>query len=705
MPTNYEVVSGDTLGAIAERHNATVTRLLRLNPAIENPDRIYSGQVLVVPTPSEVVTSSTEPGEIICKASCEDKIVEIVHETGSNEIIFLTKAEAEELAREEKAICGPIEAFYRDLENLSGGDPDSEDRPEEAEGSLKSEVQERKQALIDDLVAKGAISNDMEPVPGLTEIKRLSGKKHRTYVRSDKMKNHLRRYSIASRDKARSKGWLTSDGINGKKLAEAIESELKVQVKLELGSLDPEGAVMRALNHFYDEAEWSVWGENRKQKVAETGFDASAEAQFMRFAAGASGFAEYNPKNGKVHVQAKAEAQYALAEGKVTVEQSFPASNKSAIRIYYRIGGWDGERRYASLGHFQANLAITASGFAGASAVLAANVHVDSSEGLPKLKGIAARKKGQSANFEGSAFAGVRAGCEVAGELRWKDVLTPEKKWDTLCKIGKKVEVAAGAAAEFEVRLMFSRATGRFYFNCHAGLVLGVGPSGSFLLEIETNNIMKMLHFVYNALLDVDFRYLELFDKDTETFDWYQRLNLLALGKGISALEAAYEFANSSIYDIAEYIEAVFSNRAREQNGAELAENVLNDLKLKEDAVFLHSPPEVKGAVLDNILYDWWVTPNLWDSNDIKIQAVNQILSTFQGWRDFEETVLRMNPEGTARPAEFQKNLDRLFDFVGMEKTDRRLFTHQLKNTVAVSGRPVRLDPFKVCKICGIAYA
>lgn len=703
MPTNYEVVSGDTLGAIAERHNATVTRLLRLNPAIENPDRIYSGQVLVVPTPSEVVTSSTEPGEIICKASCEDKIVEIVHETGSNEIIFLTKAEAEELAREEKAICGPIEAFYRDLENLSGGDPDSEDRPEEAEGSLKSEVQERKQALIDDLVAKGAISNDMEPVPGLTEIKRLSGKKHRTYVRSDKMNNHLRRYSIASRDKARSRGWLTSDGINGKKLAEAIESELKVQVKLELGSLDPEGAVMQALNQFYDEAEWSVWGENRKQKVAETGFDASAEAQFMRFAAGASGFAEYNPKNGKVHVQAKAEAQYALAEGKVTVEQSFPASNKSAIRIYYRIGGWDGERRYASLGHFQANLAITASGFAGASVVLAANVHVDSSEGLPKIKGIAGRKKGQGTNIEGSAFAGVRAGCEVTGELRWRDVLTSEKKWDALCKVGKKVEVAAGAAAEFELRLEFNPATGKFYFNIHGGLVLGVGASGSFLLEVDANNIMKMVHFVYNALLDVDFRYLELFDRRTTAFDWYLRASLFALGKGLTGVEAAQEFANGAIENIVRYVDGFFIGRQREQQSAELAQNVINDLKLRESAVFLHSPPEVKGTVLDNILYDWWLTPDIWSSNDIKIQAVNQILSTFQSWRDFEETVLRMNPEGKARPAEFQENLNRLFEFIGKGKTDQRLFTQQMKEMVAISGNPVRLDPFKVCRICGIA--
>jgi hypothetical protein len=196
---------------------------------------------------------------------------------------------------------------------------------------------------------------------------------------------------------------------------------------------------------------------------------------------------------------------------------------------------------------------------------------------------------------------------------------------------------------------------------------------------------------------------LEIFDQHTKTFDWYQQLSLLALGKGITALDAAYEFASSSVYEIAEYVEAVFSNRAREQNGTELAENVLNDMKLKEDAVFLHSPPEVKGIVLDNILYDWWVTPNLWSSNDIKIQAVNQILSTFQSWRDFEETVRRMNPEGTARPAEFQKNFNRLFDFVGIGETDRQLFSHQLRKTVAVSGRPVRLDPFKVCQVCGIA--
>lgn len=214
---------------------------------------------------------------------------------------------------------------------------------------------------------------------------------------------------------------------------------------------------------------------------------------------------------------------------------------------------------------------------------------------------------------------------------------------------------------------------------------------------------MKMVHFVYNALLDVDFRYLELFDRDSDAFVWYLRMSLFALGKGLTSLEAAQEFTGGAIENVANYVNNFFIGRQREQQGAELAQNLVDDLKLGENAVFLHSPPEVKGAVLDNILYDWWVTPNLWGSNDVKIQAVNQVLRTFQSWRDFEETVLRMNPEGTARSTEFQKNLDRLFDFVGMDEAERRLFILQLKNTVAVASRPVRLDPFKACQICGIA--
>lgn len=323
-------------------------------------------------------------------------------------------------------------------------------------------------------------------------------------------------------------------------------------------------------------------------------------------------------------------------------------------------------------------------------------------DGLPTLKGIASRNNGQKAGAEAGVFAGIRGGCEVAGELRWKDVLTEKREWERLCRVGKKVEAALGAGAEAELRLLFSPETGKFYLNAHAGLVLGVGPSGSFLLEIETQKVIRMLHFVYNALMDVDFRYLELFDSNSSAFKWYQRLSLYALGRGLSAAGAAEEFANSMATEIVRFVESFFVNRAREERGHELAYNVVVDLALAEDSVFRHSPPEVKGAVLDNILYDWWVTPNLWGADDIKIMAVKQIMETFQGWRDFEETVMRMNPEGFARHEEFESNVDRLFAFIGKNKADQRMFILGLQGQRAIAGRPVKMDPFDVCRICRI---
>lgn len=704
MTTEYTIRSGDTLSAIAQRHQTTLTSLLRLNPGIENPDRIFPGQLLKLPAANDSGFSSCEAGEVVQAPSCAEEIVEVVHVTGSDELILLTENELSEWMEEEEFVCGPINDFYKKLEGLDDGETDSELAATEGEGKLLTEVQREKERILTELEARSVLTNDMQTLPPITEIKRLAGDKHVTFVRSDKLKNHRRRYSIAGRDRQRSKGWLTENGVDPAKLRDAIRSELNIKFNTTLWEPDKNGALMTTLNKFYDEASWSIWGDAgaRQKAVDETGFDASAEAQFMRFAAGATASGEFDPRKGMVHFQAKAEAQYALAQGKVGIEQAFPVNNRSEIRIPYRIGGWDGERKVASLGHFQAAIQASLSGFAGASAVLAGNVHVSTSNGLPTVKGIAAREHGQKAGGEAGVFAGIRGGCEVSGELRWKDVLTKQRGWDTLCAIGKKVEGALGAGAEFEVRLKFSRATGKFYLNVHAGLVFGAGASGSFLLEIETQRILRMLHFIYNALMDVDFRYLELFDRDTEAFDWYRRMSLYALARGLTAIEVAEELADNFVEGVVDYVHAVFVDRYREQQGSEIAENVVQDLTAKESSVFLHSPPEVKGAILDNILYDWWLTPDIWSDDDIKIRAVNLILNSFQGWRDFEETVSRMNPQGLARMDDFDQNLERLFDFIDKNNSDQRLFIQGLKNQVAVADRPVRMDPFGVCRICRI---
>ena len=54
----YVVKRGDTLGGIARRYNTNVATLLRLNPQIRNPNRLYVGQRIRVPAPVQ----QPEPG-------------------------------------------------------------------------------------------------------------------------------------------------------------------------------------------------------------------------------------------------------------------------------------------------------------------------------------------------------------------------------------------------------------------------------------------------------------------------------------------------------------------------------------------------------------------------------------------------------------------------------------------------------------------
>ena len=54
---NYTVKNGDYLGGIAEKFHTTVSNLQKLNKSITNPDSIYAGQVIKVPSNS----SSTKP--------------------------------------------------------------------------------------------------------------------------------------------------------------------------------------------------------------------------------------------------------------------------------------------------------------------------------------------------------------------------------------------------------------------------------------------------------------------------------------------------------------------------------------------------------------------------------------------------------------------------------------------------------------------
>jgi LysM repeat protein len=49
----YTVKRGDTLSAIARRHNTTVAAILKLNPQIRNPNRLWAGQRILIPVTAQ----------------------------------------------------------------------------------------------------------------------------------------------------------------------------------------------------------------------------------------------------------------------------------------------------------------------------------------------------------------------------------------------------------------------------------------------------------------------------------------------------------------------------------------------------------------------------------------------------------------------------------------------------------------------------
>ena len=69
MPTayfgtlDYTVVPGDNLYTIAHNHNTTIENVLKFNKIL-NPNRIYPGQIIVIPlSPPEAIIYTVEPGD------------------------------------------------------------------------------------------------------------------------------------------------------------------------------------------------------------------------------------------------------------------------------------------------------------------------------------------------------------------------------------------------------------------------------------------------------------------------------------------------------------------------------------------------------------------------------------------------------------------------------------------------------------------
>ena len=60
---DYTVKKGDTLNAIAKKYNVTLSAIMAVNPQIKDPNKIYVGQVIKIPIPTQQNSTSAIPKE------------------------------------------------------------------------------------------------------------------------------------------------------------------------------------------------------------------------------------------------------------------------------------------------------------------------------------------------------------------------------------------------------------------------------------------------------------------------------------------------------------------------------------------------------------------------------------------------------------------------------------------------------------------
>lgn len=64
MAEKYMVKKGDTLSAIAKKYGTTVSKLAKAN-AIQNPDVIHTGQLLIIPSGTDYVSLGKQVEKVV----------------------------------------------------------------------------------------------------------------------------------------------------------------------------------------------------------------------------------------------------------------------------------------------------------------------------------------------------------------------------------------------------------------------------------------------------------------------------------------------------------------------------------------------------------------------------------------------------------------------------------------------------------------
>ncbi len=496
-------------------------------------------------------------------------------------------------------------------------------------GALRNELQDLtpasqlpKATLLDDNAKKSAI--------GIMEMIEIRGGGYRggryTYVRSDKIRSHWRRYRLNDGEKQpATKSFIKTVSHTGEDGVTQTRQEIDTEkLKSQLAKVKPSMTVWEQKlidDHVDVLTDWARELNDSLTKHAESEsgnivFDGQAQLMRWTYGAGLKGTLnpfEYDIRTGKVKPTATASgklsayASLALAEAKSTAKVYWP--DHAGTRICYPLdpvripGGGMG-----LLGVLRFDLELALSGSIGASLGIEAGVSFsgDMVKGLP-VKAVPTGTPGQWRNVdiskaaeevkpgaELSLFAGAEAGANLAGKMVW---LNPDKagkgseKFTSLAKVAVGVVGQAGWGVSGCMELSWK--DGKVRIRVKGGVCSGLGAKGSVTLEVDGKAIMtEFMPCLAYMLRNAD--YIRLMDIMTEDdYGYFCAIPLLA---GMYNLNRAIDAANA----IGTTLKVGWDDK---EARVRLMEKILDN-----DEYLKYAPPESKGAAIAAL-----IEKNVWD--------------------------------------------------------------------------------------------
>lgn len=526
---------------------------------------------------------------------------------------------------------------------------------EKAEDALKK-------ALSEMMAASDAVKKKLEPLQKLdakdgvkmVEMVALKTRKYKNkptpiYVKSTSLKQVLadKRIYLVEGEKAKRKedkiykdGKLNLEEIKHK-ITEKVQDKAKFSKEWKLkpedadeytGVLTQWARTMNAdINTFIErqkgdlEKYFDLDSTDPKRRV-----DLSADAQLMRYSAGAGLEVNFSPFKGNLHdkrdknwidrakrgiksgefgIKGSAHASFAVAEGKVRTEVYLPHF------AGYHVRPTIGEQTF-EMGYMRLYGDLVLSGGAGASVAIETDIAVSYTGGKQGIRGIppANRNKpgvkvraGADAGLD--AFIGVRVAIDVQAEIQW---LNPEGEesdgkpvtvkpgdaigeYKTIGKIGYGAGASAGAGIKGAFKIGIEK--GNFVIKAKAGLCWGVGAEGSFSGEVGYETIGEFFKFVSYQLKRADFHKINDFI-EKEAYDYYCKIYYLVVAKGRElkdfvdkigpGIRLEYDRFKKSLDD------AIDSGS---QEVEQFLERLNDELSKKTSSWFSYSPPEVAGQI------------------------------------------------------------------------------------------------------------